>query len=492
MVTITVAYEMIDVDLEVTETEVTVEVFAHGEQGKSAYQSYLDTTEDDPVLSEEEWSASELNRVGTTGFTAGRMLRIASGGGIEERTPAQVLSDIGVTSVGAAVATAATTRSARAAISAGFRPALIRTIAFLGDSITNQCYSYTDPATSTENDGGFVAWTATLSRRRFTVAKMGPGNHVFGFSGQRADQILPWARMAAMAGDAVFVLAGANDAAQGATAATIRDRIAALWQAVIDNGATPIGATITPSANATYQATIDAANALIAAKASEMGVPLCVWPASLMSAGVANVALFPDGTHPNALAAAIMGATLADTLDDLLQPDDFPILPASDGRWITPNPYVTGSSGGLATSWTSIPAASITITPTKVGEWQQLAVTGAGTGISIVYAQNTTVGTGWNVGDTVRGIAEIEAVSSGFSFKNINIFARFHTHGGGGISHSASSGEVAAMGTPNSPFGGILLTPEVVVPATATRIQIYLQFYGTGTFRFRKSGVFRV
>lgn len=57
MVTITVAYEMIDVDLEVTETEVTVEVFAHGEQGKSAYQSYLDTTEDDPVLSEEEWSA---------------------------------------------------------------------------------------------------------------------------------------------------------------------------------------------------------------------------------------------------------------------------------------------------------------------------------------------------------------------------------------------------------------------------------------------------
>jgi len=26
--------------------------------GKSAYQSYVDTTEDDPVLTEEEWSAS--------------------------------------------------------------------------------------------------------------------------------------------------------------------------------------------------------------------------------------------------------------------------------------------------------------------------------------------------------------------------------------------------------------------------------------------------
>ena len=37
---------------------VTVEVYRKGDIGKSAYQSYLDTTSDDPVLSEEVWAAA--------------------------------------------------------------------------------------------------------------------------------------------------------------------------------------------------------------------------------------------------------------------------------------------------------------------------------------------------------------------------------------------------------------------------------------------------
>lgn len=385
----------------------------------------------------------------------------------------------------------------RIGILAGFKPALIRTIAFLGDSITNQNFTYTDSSTTTSNDNGFVTWAGTLLRRRFIMTKMGVGNHVFGFSGQRADQILPWARMAALNSDAVFVLVGANDAAQGTTAATICDRVATLWQTIKDNGSTPLGSTITPSTNATYQATITAANTLIVAKAAEMGVPIVVWSSSLMSGGVANSALFPDGTHPNALAAAIMGADFASAFGSVIQPDDIPILPSADSRWITPNPYITGTggtgiSGQLATSWTGVPASNITITGSKVGEWQQLAVTGAGTGQSLIYVQNNTIGTGWNIGDTVRGILEIESDVSGFAFKNINIFARFHTHGGGGYSHYNSSSEITALSSVHSSFGGIMLTPEVVVPATATRIQLYLQFNGTGTFRFRKAGVFRV
>lgn len=49
---------------------------------------------------EAEGDAVELSGISTTGFTDGRMVRIASGGGIEERTTAQVLSDIGAAASG--------------------------------------------------------------------------------------------------------------------------------------------------------------------------------------------------------------------------------------------------------------------------------------------------------------------------------------------------------------------------------------------------------
>lgn len=39
--------------------------------------------------------ASDVSELTTTGLTAGNMLRVATAGGLEERTPAQVLSDIG-------------------------------------------------------------------------------------------------------------------------------------------------------------------------------------------------------------------------------------------------------------------------------------------------------------------------------------------------------------------------------------------------------------
>lgn len=85
-----------------TVTETRASVRNVGPAGRSQYESYVATTTDDPVLSEEEWSAagggggvSDVSDLTTTGLTAAHMLRVAAAGGLEARTPAQVLSDIG-------------------------------------------------------------------------------------------------------------------------------------------------------------------------------------------------------------------------------------------------------------------------------------------------------------------------------------------------------------------------------------------------------------
>ena len=78
---------------------ISVPSFTIGLDGKSAYESYLDTTEDDPPLSEAEWSASrdteiELGDLSSTGFSSTHFLRINPSGGVEGRSPEQVRIDI--------------------------------------------------------------------------------------------------------------------------------------------------------------------------------------------------------------------------------------------------------------------------------------------------------------------------------------------------------------------------------------------------------------
>ena len=58
---------------------ITVEVYRKGDSGKSAYQSYLDTTNDDPVLTEEVWAADVVygSTEKKTGIDAGYLGEIS-------------------------------------------------------------------------------------------------------------------------------------------------------------------------------------------------------------------------------------------------------------------------------------------------------------------------------------------------------------------------------------------------------------------------------
>lgn len=55
MTTVTVSTQARQTVTVVAQPAQTVDTYRKGDTGKSAYQSYLDTTDDDPVLTEEEW-----------------------------------------------------------------------------------------------------------------------------------------------------------------------------------------------------------------------------------------------------------------------------------------------------------------------------------------------------------------------------------------------------------------------------------------------------
>jgi lysophospholipase L1-like esterase len=396
---------------------------------------------------------------------------------------------MGITSGLSRGLSASIARSA-AATASGFKRS--GNLAILGDSITNQNSTYFTANTIQFLDTGYAVWAQTLMRNRFQLVRRGSTDYDFGNSGKRADEILAYVPdVIAAAPGACFVLAGTNDAAQGATAATIRDRVVALWLALRAGGIQPLGATVTPSSNGTHQAVIEAANLLIIAAGITYGVPVCVWPETLKSGSTASATLFPDGIHPNALGAAIMGSTFAAFLDKYITAAEFAIPASGSSAWVTPNPYVTGGTT-FATSWQSTtPATDTTVTASKVDGKQQIVIAGTGTGQNIIYAQNLD-GTTWDEGDTIRCLLDLEGVASGWNFKNICAYARCHTSAAGSLAHYMGSAEATALPSANTVFSGLMVGPPVTIPVGTTRVQIYIQTYGTGTFRFPVAGVIKV
>jgi hypothetical protein len=219
----------------------------------------------------------------------------------------------------------------------------------------------------------------------------------------------------------------------------------------------------------------------------------------MLSAGAPAAAYFSDNIHPNKLGAFTLGTALAAVLDPLISTDRLALPISTDARWLSPNPYLTGTasvsgsgySGNLATSW-SIPfggAANTSSTLSKFtdaeGEWQRVVVTGTNRdgGIAMVSNAGSTIPAGTRFRMVMR------CKGSGFYYFKASLVINSTT-----LAHIAGPGSDIFAANPNDlpAFDGIFLGPIMVMPGGYQDTAIWVNPSGQGTLDFRQCGILKV
>lgn len=382
------------------------------------------------------------------------------------------------------------------ALKATFVPAASRgqTIALLGDSITDQNFQTTPPAYQTN---GFWTWAAIILRQRLTLAG------VFGYAGQRISVVASHVPdVLAVNPGTVVVVAGTNDVPTNATLAQMQADMTDLLTALRAGGVRIVIGTLPPRASYTgsQQAVLFGYNRWLAVYGASIGATVVDWASVLTdpATGVYAAGMSPDGVHPDPLGAARMGARLAAALG--------PITPATDAQSaggdptnLLPNGAMTG--GPVATNWfvkdlaggTNNPA---TVTPTKVartddvpGEWQQLVV--ATTPGASLWSPGAV---GYAAGDQLYATCEFERgndwAAMGTANRTLRLTLRTQptVANSYGLNHpSGRAFPLAAM-----PMSGVLRTAPVTVPAGTTKVDLAIEFSGTGTLRIGRVEIRKV
>lgn len=420
--------------------------------------------------------------------------RITAGtGDPEDLTPAQAIEVIG----------AATPASAAAQIAFSTRTSRRRAFRLLclGDSITDQNSSLLYGFES----AGPVARARALLRGRLEMvprvfsAHSSNGDWDFGYGAYSASDVLngktgvfPMSdiKAAYQDTDAVFVHLGSNPA--GSVAATVA-AITAIWDAIIADGLEVFAAEVLPRAasfGAGVAADIIAVNAALASEAESRNIPLLTWHGNFADgSGYCSTALFSDGVHPNATACQRLAVLLADFLDPLIG-GSYLRLPDPKTAWLTGNPYFTGDDASVPTAWTApAEASAYAVTLDAEGRWKRITNTNSPATYTVsTYRQTSGVGT-WKIGDRVRGVCRIRGVASGWDFKAVEL--RMVKTGGTTESiyahHTFSaSSEPSIMDVYGDQY---LITPEYVIPSTATAMFTYLNLYGSGSVDVQCCGI---
>lgn len=373
------------------------------------------------------------------------------------------------------------------------------------------------------NNGPFV-WLQAMMRGRFNFSRRftrhngqfndSPvGDWDFGYSGQTAQALLgnpgPLGDVLAADADLTIVCAGANDVRLGATAAQIRDRIVALWDALTANNRQYVPMEVPPQGPAARQTVVDATNALIRPIAAARRLNLIPWDPDLVSGGVPLQLAFPfePGTvpadqqiHPSSWGSYRQAQYMLPLLSPFIQPTPPDYSNPSDGKWITTNPDMQGNVSGVATGWNVDGNGIITaskVTATDGGnDWQQLVYSQSPGSYTESKLNAPTMSTGFASGDVVEAVLEIECDPSGFDMKGLQVSFYF-----GGVDSQprgtglrAESHDVLAWTGGNTPFSGIIRTPPIVIPRATTTggaVTVSMSFRGAGrgTVRIRNAGV---
>ena len=297
-------------------------------------------------------------------------------------------------------------------------PALVQTIAFCGDSITGNVSGYqvyvspvAVPGFMTYSFGGFAArkngFKFTCPTNEYAPGGSNSPDLDFGWSGITAwgylNQTVNEVSMTgdkypgvtlkpidvalAANADAHVLLIGTNDVPEQ-SAATVLARVSAVATALAASEKPLFIGEILPRTSTgdptnTMQDTIDTVNAGLPALCDSLGAVLVPWADAMKTeAGLANPDMFSDETlggyairlHPNATGHSVMGLILAEVMADYCRTSQITIPAEGSPLWATSNPYMTGSSGGLATGYLVqyASAANTIYTDGDLVTWQQI------------------------------------------------------------------------------------------------------------------------
>jgi|LakMenE18May11ns_1017448.scaffolds.fasta_scaffold9875715_3 lysophospholipase L1-like esterase len=363
----------------------------------------------------------------------------------------------------------------------------IETIAFMGDSITQQgftgLYSY--------DSDGYMTWARQLNAAQWDAEPNGAALS-FATGGFTTLQIQSTHLPQVLASNAnrCVVQGGINDFAAGRTSTQAATTLREMWASLASAGITPIATTVLPdAANASRQAWIADTNILIRSYAATDGVKLCDWSSVVeTSPGVGSVTDFPDNIHPNQLGCVKIGKVLASTIASLSLKKFRNYL--SSDVFVSSNNQLTGSSG-QPTSWANPIIASggtlnsKTLVSSPEGNWWQIDYTnGAATTSSTL--SNATANIATVVGKTLEGILELQVISGALTASRLRVVAT-------GGTQESFDGSNAAPTTESiiTPSDGIVIlrTPKTVMSGSVTLAWPQFQFGGTAVFQIRRAGV---
>lgn len=388
------------------------------------------------------------------------------------------------------------------------------TWAEVGDSITarNKALVTGTNRLGYQDTGWGVHMRAFLGQRGHMV-----GN--FAVSGKRADEVLTEQVPQVLALNPLpascFVMAGTNDLGAGASVATIKTRLTAVYDALNAKGIRVVAGLITPrTAAAAGTPTVKAGilelnNWLRKLTLTRRNFEVIdFYTATTAADGDPATGVMVDGLHPTAKGAALMGRQAALTFDRLL-PQDVPLPMPSDPANLCVNPLKTGTAGfkgsgvtgTVADAWTLDPVTgSVTAVASKVartdgvaGEWQQIVVTSGSLRLGTVTAMQPFTGVTAGV-DTLICRAEVECDPS------------MLTSGSGlGLLLLMTGGPAAQAEAFWHPSGDpvaatymaarmVLETPPLLVPAGVTGMSLQVRAYTAdgGTYRVGRTQIAKV
>jgi lysophospholipase L1-like esterase len=397
-------------------------------------------------------------------------------------------------------------------------------IVLVGDSITNQNTDYNESAAGQYwySNRGYFSWANVLLRHRFALAGPSATDGEYGAGGLTTTSLVASGDVtlaAAADADWAIVHIGTNDiTAGGTTAAAIAARILAIWQTLTASGKRVIATTILPrnfagDTGAMWQMVRDTNRIIRANAVITQGVILCDWYGALLDAttGLIGTTYTADGIHPNAIGAGRLGKVLADlltpivpTFEDLGQDNTDTLDVLTNGLMTGTTGTKTGAqvSGTVATGWTvtqtgtptSVVCSKVARTDVFPGEWQQVVCTAAAvTDGCDLTGQNLNVGTDWQIGETYYASVEFETDAAGWDargfFANLVVLT---TTAQANDMYSNSSERAAMTAALYRPTSGVLRTPSILVPSGATRLQLRLWHYGSGTYRYGRAQLCKV
>lgn len=372
---------------------------------------------------------------------------------------------------------------------------LRHTIVLLGDSITE----------SNDEEGrdvGYFVWANAMLQSRFVVSNYA------GVGGNTTAQMYARLQSDVIDYDPQFclVMGGANDVVQDVSSATTISNLQSIYEDLYAAGIRVIACTINPSTSITTSARRDAWYAvrdwqisyarsnqiILIDTAAAYTDASSGWPYPVTDTTY-------DGVHPTALGAGRMGKAIADALREYVIP--MPQLPLeNDGDYmITPNPLLIGTggavsgtaSGDVAAHWQASAGvhSKVARTDYQPGEWQQM--TPDGSGQALLYHNTFPLMFGFDVGDEVCAVVEIETDDDWVGASALRAQITFRTSGGSSIDFVGALASSPNSGTAIiNPGSVILRTDPFPVPATTGQIELLVTFAATsGTVRIGRVGI---